>query len=59
MARVELGRAWGHLEDGPRDNHGLQRSTAVNPNSGQDQRRLRDQQGLAAQTLEGMQEVRG
>jgi hypothetical protein len=47
----------GCLEDGPRDNHGHQRSTAVYPNSPHDQPRQRDQHRLATWSLDGMQGV--
>jgi hypothetical protein len=49
----------GCLEDGPRDNHGHQRSTAVYPNSPHDQPRQCDQHRLATWSLDGMQGVRG
>jgi hypothetical protein len=52
-------RPGGCLEDVPRDNDGHQRSTAVYPNFGHDQRKRRDQHRLSAQSLDGMQGVRG
>src|SRR5215217_3253873 len=55
---LSSGELGGYSEDGPRDNHGHQRSTAVNPNSRQDQRRRRDQHGLTTRSLDGMQRVR-
>ena len=45
------------MEDGPRDNHGHQRSTAVYPNSPYDQPRQCDQHRLATRSLDGMQGV--
>jgi len=50
-------RLGGWLEDGPRDIHGHQRSTAVHPNSPHDQPGQRDQRRLTAQSLDGMQGV--
>src|SRR5215211_3041826 len=55
---LSSGGLGGYSEDGPRDNHGHHRSTAVSPNSLHDQRRRRDQHGLTTRSLDGMQEVR-
>jgi hypothetical protein len=41
------------------DNDGHQRSTAVSPNLGSDQRERRDQRRLTGRSLHGMQGVRG
>src|SRR5215216_6144112 len=54
---LSSGGLGGYSEDGPRDNHGHHRSTAVSPNSLHDQRRRRDQHGLTTRSLDGMQEV--
>src|SRR5213083_2861081 len=56
---LSSGGLGGYSEDGPRDNHGHQRSTAVNLNSQHEQRRRRDQHGLTTRSLDGMQGVRG
>ena len=58
--RPAAARAFGGcLEDAPKGNHGHQRSTAVYPNLGSDQRKRRDQRRLIAWSLDGMQGVRG